>query len=200
MNNRRLATFAASVAATLGAAVAVQAQTAFPPVKPTTDPGTGVKTLPCEDTSGRPVDVPAFSLGESFEGHQMMKRLRRCDPPSPDGRTNYVSHIYGDCDARGGSGCQPPLEVQSFAACERHADSYSYGPNGGPLPRETIKLGPHPGAIFEEGHRVEMYLRDATVVVFGTDPAQVMRASHKVQRLAPMPGRITVDCAVAAGE
>lgn len=39
-----------------------------------------------------------YSLGPEYQGLPLTTIIRRCDYPSPQGRANYVSYIYGDCD------------------------------------------------------------------------------------------------------
>lgn len=39
-------------------------------------------------------------------------------------RANFASLIYGDCEASSDAGCAPPLEIQTWPACERNAGTY----------------------------------------------------------------------------
>src|SRR3954447_17067377 len=100
--------------AVLAVAQLVQAQSGGTPA--TLPPGTyydAVKkspALPCYDSDGKPVDVPKFSLGDSFAGQPRVHDMRRCDQPNGGGRANYQSVIYGTCQiAAGDDGCVPPL-------------------------------------------------------------------------------------------
>src|SRR4051812_32815613 len=106
----------------LAVTVAVQAQTQPPPSGPFIDEASGGTALPCTDENGASVDVPRYSAGASFEGLKQTKSFRRCDAPSPMGRANFVSYIYGSCDPQPDQGCSPPMEIQTFPACERNAD------------------------------------------------------------------------------
>jgi len=179
--------------------VAVQAQAPAPANTPFVDEASGQTALPCMDASGKDVDVPRYSVGSSFEGHKLTKSFRRCDRPDPMGRANFASEIYGSCDAKPGKGCAPPMEIQTFPACERNSNSYTLNPEGDPLPRENVKIAGLPGAIFEGGHRVEVYMHNATVVIFGENPAQIRRAATQLRKVAKASGAVEMPCAAPAG-
>jgi hypothetical protein len=139
-----------------------------------------------------PTETPVFTtydLGESFEGLPLVAKLRRCDAPFPGEpvRANYVSYIYGDCQIpEGDEACSPPIEIQSWPACERSLADYSFGPEPGEeeFPHENIVRRGVPGALFDAERRLELYTGGTTVVVFGDDPAQVSRAADAVRSVA----------------
>lgn len=151
--------------------------------------------LPCTGADGRPVDVPKFSLGASFEGLEIAHQERRCDQPGPVGRANHHSVIYGDCTPKDGHGCAPPLEIQTFAACERNLALYGRGPDEAePVAYEKGRVAGYSAAYFEDGRRVELYLTDSTVVIFGSSRGQVTRAAAKLHREQPNPNATQTPC------
>lgn len=156
----------------------------------------GVGGRPVRSTEGKKacteVDEPAnfrlYSLGSSFDGLPLTTVMRTCSVPQPvpgesddmptTWRTNFVSYIYGDCDPPVGEegGCAPPLDVQVWPACERHAAL------GGRLPNLTRRRG---ALSSGNGGGIELYTADATVVVFGRTPSLVERAIDELQPMAP---------------
>ena len=144
---------------------------------------------PCREDESPP-DFRPHSLGESFEGIDLSAAQRRCSPPEVvnEGirgstaaatryvhRANYTSFVYGHCENDDGNGCAPPLEVQTWPACERIAASYDPA-----LERERLTGRGVPAAIFEDGLRLELYTGEGTVVVFGVDRERVLRAAESV--------------------
>ena len=155
----------------------------------------GHETLPCTGPKA-PVNFEVFSAGPAPGGlpQAKTKTVRRCDVRSPGNAgsraiegANYVSYIYGDCanheghdnDHVGGhasghaEGCQPPLEIQSWPACERSMADYSF--EGRPLAHR--RLPKRDGAEVVEfelpiepaGNRIEVYTGSATVIIFSID-------------------------------
>jgi hypothetical protein len=144
-------------------------------------------TLPTEATN---FDV--YWLGDSFEGLPKVAVTRKCDLPnvfdSLHHRANYVSIVYGDCTATDDMPCQPPLEIQSWPACERGLSSYTLTPFGDAYDYTAQTIAGVPGATFNDGDgRTEVYTGGSTVVLFGTDSGQVLRAAAAIERLAPVP-------------
>jgi hypothetical protein len=141
--------------------------------------------LPCTSQS-EPVNFPYYSLGPSFEGLPVTNVLRACSPPYPGEvlRLNMVSYVYGDCDLAtnvDAPSCAPPIEVQTFPACERNLALYTIGVIAQPLPREDLTVRGVPAAWFENHERLEVYAGLSTIVIFGTDPAQMLRAAEALQ-------------------
>jgi len=183
----------------LVATVAVQGRTQAPPSTPFIDEASGRIALPCAVATGASVDVPRYFAGASFEGLKQTKSFRRCDQPSSMGRANFVSYIYGSCDPEPDQGCAPPMEIQTFPACERNADSYTLNPEGDPVPRKNITIAGLPGAIFDGGRRVEVYMRNATVVIFGDNPGQIRRAAARLKRATKAAGTVEMPCSAPVG-
>jgi len=130
-------------------------------------------TLPCTGPE-EPVNFEVFSAGSKPSGLPLTGTTRRCDVGAPrDGwPSNWVSYEYGDCEiAESATGCQRPLIVQTWPACQRSMADYSY--EGKPLPyRELPKRG---GARVVEFNfaiesRIEVYTKSATVVIFAAEP------------------------------
>jgi hypothetical protein len=56
-----------------------------------------------------------------------------------------------------------------------------------------------PGAIFDDGHRVEAYMRNATVVIFGANPGQIRPAAAQLKKSAKATGAVEMPCTAPAG-
>lgn len=138
------------------------------------------ESLPCTGPS-EAVNFTVFSLGPEPAGLPLTATIRRCDShdTAVSVSANYVSYIYGDCAYRdpeaGEGGCRPPLEVQSWPACQRSLADYSL--EGGEYPhRELSSEGGADVLEFEEGGRIEVYTGTATVVIFANQPALARKA------------------------
>jgi hypothetical protein len=129
-------------------------------------------------------DFSLYSLGQSFEGLALTSITYRDDPIAANepSRANYVGYIYGDCTiAAGDEACAPPLEVQVWPACVRNASSYQLTPTpGSELPHTDVVVRGAPGAVYEDGYRLEVYTGDETVVIFGSNQAQLFRAADSL--------------------
>jgi hypothetical protein len=138
--------------------------------------------LPCPSPGDQP-PFGVFSLGSSFEGLALEFLGHRCDAVAYPGelvRANFVTHIYGDCtapDVEDDASCTPPLEVQSWPACERNPSVYIEGPGLGLVEFDNTTVRGAPAAVFDHGHRIEVFTGTTNVVIFGRDPAQVRRAA-----------------------
>jgi hypothetical protein len=176
------------IALTLCVAVASVASGAFVVFAAAQDSDAAADRLPCTDLK-EPVNFSHYSLGTVFDGHEVSAILRRCESPYPGEtvRSNYVSFVYGKCEiptdpetglAHGG--CAPPIEIQTWPACERaHAD-YTLG--GEPYPQKDLGLERGvPATLFDEGSRLELYAGRSTVVIFGNEPADVRAAAEAVR-------------------
>lgn len=106
-------------------------------------------------------DFPVFSAGPSVDGIPLVAVLRRANGP------NYVSFIYGECNASDDMACAPPAEVQVWPACARNIAMYesALGPE---FTRSQIRGAP--AFVFEEGHRLEIQTSKSTIVVFARTP------------------------------
>jgi hypothetical protein len=146
--------------------------------------------LPCTGP-GQTTNFRAFSLGRSFHGLPAGGALRRCGAPYRAGYRNgpvlappnFVMVNYGDCDAERTGSCAPPLQVQTWPACERNLSSYAADPSGAPLPHRRLTVRGAPAALFDEGLRLEIYTGASTVVVFGERASLVRRAAKAVRPL-----------------
>jgi hypothetical protein len=129
--------------------------------------------LPCTGDN-QPVNFRYFSLGPTFEGMQASQVIRECDNVYPDEqqRSNVVGYVYGTCNepppVDGESpGCMPPLEIQTWPACERTLADYEFEP-GVPYPYESLGMRRGaPAVSFDDGDRVELYTGKSTIVIFG---------------------------------
>jgi hypothetical protein len=136
---------------------------------------------------------PAFAhywLGPSFEGLPLRYRDFHCSGASTDSyvvmRTNFSSVIYGDCDASDG-GCAPPLEIQTWPACDRSFADYDFSPLFFPKPR-LRRLRGVPSARFKGGdERLELYTGDVTVAIWGDGAGRVARAAEALRTTPQSP-------------
>jgi hypothetical protein len=138
-------------------------------------------------------DFPVYNAGASIDGFPLVAVLRR-----NDGRTNYVSFIYGDCQPTGDSGCSPPAEVQVWPACLRNPSLYN-SPYA-PASTGTMVRGV-PAALFG-GQRLEIQTGASTVVIFGPTADEISLIARSLRGVnvpvraqdrlpAPAPGALT---------
>jgi hypothetical protein len=123
-------------------------------------------------------EFPLFSAGPSVDGHTLTAVLRR------DDRANYVSFVYGDCEAEDDEGCAPPAEVQVWAACRRNLALYDGVAThaASPVP-ERLRVRGVPGAFFERGTRLELETGRSLVVVFAASREQALRIAAELEAL-----------------
>ncbi len=138
------------------------------------------EALPCTGPK-EPINFEIFSAGPSIAGVPLTDFRRRCGgtTPADEPPANYTSYIYGDCNiAEGATGCKPPLEIQTWPACERSLAEYSF--QGKPIPR--TRLPSRNGAEVQEivlpfgPPRIEVYSKSSTVVIFANDSALAREA------------------------
>lgn len=144
----------------------------------------GVKPCP---TDAKSTDFGEYALGPQFSGLPATTRGRECDPltqgaPAASHR-NFAFTIYGDCTPQPNQGCAPPLQVQSFPACERNLALYARypDPDGRPYPYELTSVRGVPAAVFDDGTRVEVYTGDTTVMISGHSRGLVSAAAAALQ-------------------
>jgi hypothetical protein len=142
-------------------------------------------TLPCTD-SEEPVNFEVYSLGDSVAGLDATSVSRHCAELQPEAtvRPNFVSYIYGTCpelDNGATPMCAPPLEIQTWPACERSLADYELAP-GTPYPYEALgDLKGVPAYSFDQGTRIELYAGNVTIVIFAGDPALAQQAVASIQ-------------------
>jgi hypothetical protein len=139
--------------------------------------------LPCTGDE-QPANFTVYSLGPSVSGDDLASEQRDCAHYS-DGeiaRLNDVSYFYGSCEIlAGANSCAPPLQIQSWPACERNLAMYEKSP-GVTYPYSYIgDVRGAPAYSFDGGTRIEVYSSDTTIVIFATDPALAMSALDQIQ-------------------
>lgn len=199
-------------AAALGIGLAVSGQGAEATQKgrsPKAGPGPVPSVVGCRDVPGR------LDLGELDRGERV-QRARLCEPPPeivmgprgsppPSVGVNAELAAYGTCDAGDESACAPPLQVQTWNACERNYDQYAAhpAPDGSVPAHQRARLRGVEAAIFDEGTRIELYGPKVTVVVFAPNPAAALDAvkrlrgevgGQSVGREADLPDGSRVGC------
>jgi hypothetical protein len=105
---------------------------------------------------------PLLYLGHRFEGMPLVA-VHRVDAAPHHGeliREDDVTFIYGACAPAHGNPCMPPLQVQLWNACERHAGSYAVEPEW------RGRIRGVQAAAFDGGTRLELYAGRVTVVLF----------------------------------
>lgn len=161
---------------------------------PTSLPGDWVSThelvqrheaLPCTGPKD-PINFEIFSAGPEVGGLPLTAIVRRCDAAAPadEAPANRFTYIYGHCETpEGETGCAPPLEVQTWPACQRNRAGYSF--EGRPLPyKELPKRGGAEVVEFDFAleRRIEVYARSSTIVIFADSPELAQKA---VELLVP---------------
>jgi hypothetical protein len=146
------------------------------------------EALPCTGPKD-PINFEVFSAGPSVAGLPLTDFNRRCGGTTPrdEPPANDTTYFYGRCKiAKGATGCAPPLEIQSWPACERALGDYSF--EGKPIPYE--RLPSRGGAEVVEidfmlDHRIEVYTKSSTVVIFAEKQAFAKKAL-KLLRFQPI--------------
>lgn len=158
--------------------------------------GSAVRVL---DTSLKPCGerFAHFHVGASFDGLPLTDHSRVCTVPDPTpsvaaggaidpdslGRSNFDSYVYGTCRAKPGESCAPPLEVQSWPACERSPADYNAGPPGAaePIePLETMQLRGVPARLYED-QSLELSTAGVTLVIYGRSRRELLGAARAVR-------------------
>jgi hypothetical protein len=144
------------------------------------------EALPCTGER-EPINFEVFSAGPAVAGEPMTATVRRCDAGAlaDESTSNYFAYIYGDCQALAG-GCEPPLQIRSYPACQRSFADYSF--EGKPLPYK--ELPPVGGATVREieflvDHRIEVYTGTSTIAISAADWAL---AGEALRHLRGQPG------------
>ena len=129
-------------------------------------------------------EFPLYDAGARVDGLSLVAVRRREDT------ADFVSFVYGDCAASDDAGCAPPAEIQVWPACRRNLALYESSGSDGVAPQRVVVRGVTAG-LFDEGTRLELETRGATVVVFGDSRARVLRIANALRAL---------DGSVRAGE
>src|SRR6476659_7855747 len=88
--------------------------------KPAALPRTGTKD---------PINFEIFSAGPSVAGVPLSDFKRRCGgtTPADEPPANFTNYFYGHCKIEGSaSECEPPLQIQTWPACQRALGDYSF--------------------------------------------------------------------------
>jgi hypothetical protein len=149
-----------------------------------------------------------YYLGTPFQGRPLVKTLDVCDQPDPvltrsakgrivdpDSmmRPHFTSAIYGTCDPSGSDvGCHPPLEVQTWPACERSPADYTFGEPEAPVVLAPSQIFQVRGvtARFYGSDRLELSTGDVTVVLFGTSQQLLVSAAKAIRTSSDSPDSV----------
>jgi hypothetical protein len=123
-----------------------------------------------------------FSLwhaGESFAGQPLTAVYRIDDAAYPGEaiRRDDVTFVYGSCEPNGHAGCLPPLQVQNWNACERHAGVYPWPPD------EKLTIAGMSAAFYEDGRRLELAAGTTTIVLYAAEPTLLRPAAGVLRKL-----------------
>lgn len=137
------------------------------------------EALPCTGFK-EPINFEIFSAGPSVAGVPLNSVQRRCggSTPADEAPVNFTNYIYGHCEgAESDTGCAPPLEIQTWPACQRALGDYSF--EGKPMPYR--RLPSRDGAEVVEidyllESRIEVYSKSSTIVIFAGDLALAQKA------------------------
>jgi hypothetical protein len=154
--------------------------------------------------------VAEFDGGPSVAGMGLVHREALCSEPDPvrsesaggqidpDSytRAHYTLAVYGTCKATSDHGCAPPLEIQTWPACERSPADYTVA--GEPLPpTEVVELRGVPARFYGD-NRLELSTGDVTVVIFGESRNLVLAAVAALRTRPGSPAAAGANEALAA--
>jgi hypothetical protein len=143
------------------------------------------EALPCTGPTD-PINFEILSAGPEVAGLPLTAAVRRCDSAAPadEAPANRITYIYGSCEIpETETGCAPPLEVQTWPACQRNKAGYTF--EGQPLPyTELSKRGAAEVVEFNFAleSRIEVYTKSSTVVLFAASRELALKA---VELLTP---------------
>lgn len=142
------------------------------------------EALPCTGAK-EPMNFEVFSAGPSVAGVPLSGFQRRCanSAPADEAPANLTNYIYGHCEiAAGATGCEPPLEIQTWPACQRALGDYSF--EGKPLPYRQLPSRGGAEVVeinFMLDERIEVYTKSVTVVIFAENTALAKTALASLQ-------------------
>lgn len=131
------------------------------------------EALPCTGLK-EPTNFETISAGPSVAGIPLDTVRRRCggSTPADEPPSNFVNYIYGHCESAGiDTGCAPPLEIQTWPACQRALGDYSY--EGKPMPYRRLPSIEGAEVVeieFAFEPRIEVYTKSSTIVIFAENP------------------------------
>lgn len=143
------------------------------------------EALPCTGPN-EPANFEIYSAGPSVAGLPLAEADRTCESrvPAAERPANYMTYLYGHCEIVAGStGCAPPLQVQTWPACQRSLADYTFEGEPEPYTKLPSRGGAEVYEIdFVSGPRIEVYTESSTVVVFAADRHLALEA---VDQLIP---------------
>lgn len=150
------------------------------------------EALPCTGPT-EPINFEVFSAGPSVAGVPLTDFTRRCGGMSPadEPPANFTNYFYGRCAiSEGATGCAPPLQIQTWPACERAFADYSYEGKEQPS-RQLPSIGGAEVVEFLTDGRIEVYTKSSTIVVFSENPDLAKKALTQLrsQRIGQRPAR-----------
>jgi hypothetical protein len=140
-----------------------------------------------------------FDVGQEAAGLALAHRTSLCTDPQPVrseaaggdidpqsyARSHYTLAVYGTCAATSETGCAPPLQIQTWPACERSPADYTVG--GQPLqPTDVVRVRGVPARFYGE-NRLEISTGDSTVVIFGDSRELLLSAAAALRTRAGSP-------------
>lgn len=102
-----------------------------------------------------------------------------------DSRPPHAFVVYGTCHAESDMGCAPPLEIQTYRACDRSPASYARAGRR-PHPAREIIRGV-PARFYESGGRLELSTGELTVVIFGRSRRLMRTAAEQLRPRGSLP-------------
>lgn len=136
-----------------------------------------------EGTSSCARPLVAYDAGPELAGLKVTHREALCSSRPP-----HIFVVYGTCHAESDTGCAPPLEVQTYRACDRSPADYTRA--GRRLrPRRATTIRGVPARSYGDG-RLELSTGKLTVVIFGRSKQLRERAAAALQPALrpPVPG------------
>lgn len=123
-------------------------------------------------------DFPVFSVGTDFREYQLVAvhrhKVTRVNPHTPI-RPNFVSFIYGECDARRYGSCAPPLEVRSSPSCLYTPADISDPPDS------IITVRGVPAALYSDEQTLRIVTGATTISIYGGSSEAIIAAAQELE-------------------